>query len=83
MPWNRQKKPLEKESLNNNTVNEKVLKIREEMVHIFEDLKHDPHNPELLDRFHKKCLEFNELLKKLNRQYENVHNDLGIFRTKY
>lgn len=61
---------------------EKALKIREEMIHIFEDLRHNPTNHELLAHFHKKCEEFNELLKKVNEQYEQMHALAGTFKTK-
>ena len=63
-------------------VAQKALEIRTEMTSIFEDLKHDPHNHELLARFHNKCEEFNNLLKEINRQYEEKHKDLGLFKTR-
>jgi hypothetical protein len=61
---------------------ERALKIREEMIRIFEDLKHDPYNQELLALFHEKCEEFNELLKKVNEQYDEMHTVAGTFKTK-
>lgn len=63
-------------------ISQRALKIRDEMIRIFEDLKHDPYNQELLDLFHKKCEEFNELLKKVNEQYDEKHALAGTFKTK-
>lgn len=83
MPWRRQKKPLEKKNEDcKKKADEKALTIRNEMVKIFDDLKHNPHDLDLLNQFHEKCQEFNEFLKEVNQQYENTHNSLGLFRTK-
>jgi nucleoid-associated protein YejK len=81
MPWGK-KNTLFRGKSEKNGISRKALEIRDEMIHIFEDLKHDPHNQELLDLFHQKCQEFNELLKKINKQYENKQKDLGVFKTK-
>ncbi len=66
----------------NTDIAQKALGIRAEMISVFEDLKHDPQNNELLTRFHTKCKEFSNLLNKVNQQYENTHKDLGLFKTK-
>ena len=66
----------------NNEITQKALEIRAEVISIFEDLRHYPQNHELLARFHKKCEEFNGLLKDVNRQYEKMQVDLGVFNIK-
>ncbi len=63
-------------------ITQKALEIRTEMISIFEDLRHNPENHELLARFHKKCEEFNSLLKNVNRKYEKIQADTGVFNIK-
>ena len=70
------------EESGNIEITQEALEIRAEMIAIFEDLSHNPQNQELLARFHNKCEEFNSLLKDVNRQYEEMQDDLGVFNVK-